>query len=216
MFRINSDTTARDYNSIPQQVLNASFIGSSLDSDYIPFYAMFSNSEHKIIGDFRYTTYWIPPPNLYTSTRAILAFKNAMEVYTTPVSHTRGEITYYCVKGMIYVITDNKPVILFSLIVHKDYWRQITRFDQLDYSKFLCVIATEFAKPEYLSMYKYFKKFILEPLDKPIDIVYTNDITRYSFKPVEIPVQFPTIVAMKDYFLEISNLTLDELARNTG
>lgn len=205
----NGLLTHRYRGSEKEQSLNSSkVICSSIDTNYIPLYSIFLN-KYYTIRDLPYSIYWIPGVSYDSVTntdRVVEAFNQA----TKPIEYLREGITYYIMKHFVYTIVDGEIIVLYSTIIHKDYWTTISNFDNIDKTKLFYLISTNFYQDRFKSFYLHFRKYYLAPMvSHGIDFIYTSDIQKYCFKVVESPLQFPTIASMKVYFNELTQNAID-------
>lgn len=183
-------------------------ISTSLETDYIPFYSIFL-SEFKKIKDFRYNVYWINTENAVASS-SLIRLKDFFNYALRPIMYRRDNTWYYIMKHLIFTIdTTGVPIVLYSTVFHKEYWRH-SDFANLDKSKIFYIINFRFSEPQFKGFYNYFRKYILPDMEGGIDIIYASSMERYCFKPVEISLQFPTIAERKNYLSEINRRALDE------
>jgi hypothetical protein len=193
----------------PESQADSLLISTSLETDYIPFFAGIQGT-HKRIGDFRYTIYHVPKYTGYTI-RNVQQLNDKIFSSGTPYKFIKLGVTYYVMKHLIYTIVEDKVVILYSLIMNKNEWRDLD-FVTVDHSKFKILISSEFVKPEYKAMYTHFTKNIInDALLRGVDIIHTNDITRYCFRPIDTSLKFRTIAEMKDFFHQTTQTVIDAI-----
>lgn len=196
-------------NDKDKSINSSKLICSSVDTNYIPLYSMFLN-KYYTIEDFYYNVYWTPGVSYEAVTnvdRAMDAFNQGLK----PTEYVREGITYYIMKHLIYTIINGEIIVLYTTIVHADYWVSITNFNNIDKTKFFYLVNQKFSDDRFKSFYLHFRKYYLLPMAAHnIDIIYTNDIQKYCFKVIESPLQFPTIASIKDYFNELNKNAIDE------
>lgn len=195
----------RRREEIKKSLDNAVLISTDLDTDYIPLYAMFMGI-HTALGDeLRYSTYWLDPS--LATVRSVSFVVPAFNSFIKPLEYNKEGITYYIQKHCIYTISDGKAIVLFCTVVKKDYWRLISDNFIIDKNQFLMIINNEFMTTRYKSFYTYFTKYIMNLLlaSEEIDFILTSDITKYCFKPIEVPIQFTTIAEMQTYLKNIGD-----------
>lgn len=213
--RLPDSNTIYNFTSSELAICERSFslLSSTLDSYYIPLYALFTG-KHKKIGDFKFTTYLLPPPSLSIKTTTtnylVIYFNSSLK----PLQYTRANVTYYIMKHLVYTVENGKVTILFSTIVENEYWREITDFNNINKDRFKLLLNREFFLPKYKSFYTFFVRYILNPMfSLGIDTITTDDITKYCFKVITNPPHFATIAQMRDYF---NNLTLEAINEFIG
>lgn len=190
---------------IEQSLNDATLISSDLDTDYLPLYAMFIGRHIALGNELRYTTYWLDPS--IAIAKSVSFVIPAFNAFIKPIEFVKENITYYIQKHCIYTISEGKTIVLFCTVVKKDYWRSIQDNFEIDKNQFLMVVNSEFMTPRYKAFYTYFTRYIMNPLlaSVEIDFILTSDITKYCFKPIEVPLQFTTIVEMQTYLKSISD-----------
>lgn len=217
-----SSTLTNDYNwylTDRKKLMEKSFneallISTDLDSEYLPLFAMFRGKHSSVISmgeELRYSTYWLDPSSSAIVKNIALVIA-AFNTCVKPIKYTRENVEYYIQKHCIYTISEGQIVVLFCTVVEKDYWRLIPENFEVDKNKFLMVINNQFLTAKYKAFYTYFTKFIMNPLlsSETIDFVITSDITKYCFKPIEIPMHFTTIAEMKTYLNTINDGATEE------
>lgn len=208
--------TSRYTNTERGQSLDSSkVVCSSIDTEYIPLYSMFLNQyfrrEYGLKGSdiFSYINYWLPS----SSAETVTSVDNLIERFNKsvkPVEYLRDGVTYYIMKHLVYTIINGETIVLYTTIVRRDYWEKITDFQNIDKNKFFYLINNRFLEPQFRSFYIHFIKYYINKMfNHEIDMIWTNDISKYCFKVIESPIQFPTIASMKNYFNDLTKNAID-------
>lgn len=202
-------------------------IGSSLDSEYIPFFSVFIG-KYKSIQGMTYIEYCLPELRESTADMgsSYYGFKRALAYNRQPASFTRYPITYMVFKDTIFYLRDGVPIILMTLIVDWKYTQSTNYLKGIvldeymksrnpgstvvDSSKFKILIHSEFMYVEHRAFYSYMNKYILRDYRVyGFDTIITNHTDRYIFKPNNLPLSFRTLAIMNNYFEDLTKTSIN-------
>lgn len=189
-------------------------VSSSINSEYIPYYSMFM-SERMKVGDNKFSIYCVPNSfHHYDTSTQTANLTKFLLIYLKdkflPRGFTRDNRVYQVMKHMIYEEINGKVNILFCLVIREDYWRTLSD-GHMDYTKLRLIISTQFKTESRKSMYTYILKYIVPHYEAlGIDVIFTTDITRYSFKNFAKPVQFSSIAERRTLSQQFTQQVVNE------
>ena len=186
---------------------------SSKVSSFVPFISLFTGETLTKGADK--TLLYSLPVNLSENPNTVSKYLPAVNhmadsIGIKTLSTTRSTLSYQITKGMLNHIGDNFEVNpLIVLCVKSDAIYSLDK-DNLDAKQFCLVINTDVFKQEHALMSKNMRKYYVDILAADgIDILYTSDIKKWLFNPVDYIPKFNTVSEMVNHLDKISSLALD-------
>lgn len=193
---------------------NSSLWSSSKVSSFVPFISLFSG-QTIIKGDDKTLVYSMPMMLNQSSAYKVSKYMNAVNhmaesIYIKNLTTTRNTQTYQVAKGMLSYVDENFEVIpLIMLCVKSDAIYSLDKTN-LDHKQFCLVINNAVFSQEHALMFKNMRKYYVDVLTADgIDILYTSDIKKWLFNPMDYIPKFNTVTEMVNHLGSISNLALD-------
>lgn len=192
---------------------NSSLWSSSKVSPFVPFISLFGGKT--IIKGTDKTLLYSIPVTLQGDTYRVSKYLPAVNhmadsIYLKALSTTRSTKTYQIGKGFLSYVDENFDVIpLIVLCVKSDAIFSLNR-KNLDAKQFCLIINTDVFTQDHALMFKNMRKYYVDILAADgIDILYTSDIKKWLFNPLDYIPKFNTVTEMLSHLGTISNLALD-------
>lgn len=203
-------------------------IGDSINSSYIPLYALFKGKILNINGK-SFSIYGLinSPVNISTTSpnhAFIRQYYNLIRhlVHSIDVKffRTRSKSSdgftytlYAASKGILChidsVTKEYKP--LLSIVLRSSYLDNIKDSEDLDYNQFALVIDSSLLSPVHNIMYRNIKKLYIDPLlELGLDIVWTKDIKGWIFKTFNFSKDFTNLPELLNHLQQVNNNIFNE------
>jgi hypothetical protein len=132
---------------------------------------------------------------------------NALESATFPSIFQTSSMSspIYVMKGLLYSLVNDTPVIHFMIGVKSDYIFNID-FENLDYSKFVLFLSYDFTNGRVFdNIYKkLYKDKLINLQNIGIDTIVTKDINKWCFKSTLPELKFDTIDQREEYLKQFN------------
>lgn len=192
----------------------SSLWSSSKVSPFVPFISLYLG--HTITkGEDKTLIYSMPVVLTLNNSYGLTKYLHAVNHMTESTSikilkTTRNPVIYQVAKGMLSYVDENFEVVpLIMLCVKSDAIYNLNK-DNLDTKQFCLVINNAVFSQEHVLMFKNMRKYYVDILAADgIDILYTSDIKKWLFNPLDYIPKFNTVTDMVNHLGSLSSLALD-------